>query len=349
MGKRKALVTGITGQDGSYLAELLLAKDYQVTGLVRRSSVDTTERIRDLLDNPDLRLIEGDISDAPCMYRLIASLKPHEVYNLAAMSHVGASFDQPAATFDIDALGPLNLLEAIRQESTQTRFYQASTSELFGDTKESPQSEQTRLHPCSPYAVAKATAHHSVQLYRDAYGIYACAGILFNHESPRRGENFVTRKITKYVARLVASLPTGQPFPKLGLGNLDARRDWGHARDYVRAMYLMLQQDKPDDFVIATGETRTVRRFCMCAFAAVGLPWDLFVTVDPRFCRPADVNLLCGDASKARRVLGWEPTITFNELVSEMVEHDLAEQGLEIDHARQICARWQEGAVCHAS
>lgn len=349
MGKRQALITGITGQDGSYLAELLLEKDYNVTGLMRRSSVDTTERIKHLVGNPGLRVVEGDVADAPCIYRLVASVRPDEVYNLAAMSHVGASFDQPEATFEIDAMGPMNLLEAIRQESPRSRFYQASTSELFGDTQECPQNEQTRVYPCSPYAVAKATAHHNVQLYRHAYGIFACAGILFNHESPRRGAQFVTRKITKYVARAVAHLAKGEFIPKLGLGNLEARRDWGHARDYVQAMHLILQQEQPDDFVIATGETRTVRRFCMCAFGAVGLPWDSFVAVDPRYYRPSDVNLLCGDASKAKRILGWEPTTSFNELVAEMVEHDLAEQGLDIEHAREVCARWQKGGVCHVS
>lgn len=347
--QRTAVLSGITGQDSSYLAELLLEKGYQVVGLMRRSSTATTERIDHLRSHPDFHLVEGDITDAANMYRLVSQWKPDEFYNLAAMSHVGTSFEQPLATFQIDALGVLNILEAIRQTSPRTRFYQASTSELFGDTTEAPQNEQTRFNPCSPYAVSKLAAHHLVELYRKAYGLYACAGILFNHESSRRSEQFVTRKITRYVGRLVRAIVTGESHPgKLRLGNLDARRDWAHAADSVRAMHLMLQQDIPDDYVIATGETRTIREFLDAAFGVIGVDWSDYVVVDPEFLRPADVNLLCGDASKARRVLGWSPVYSFSDLVNEMVATDLALHGLTLDRARQIVTA-ARGDTCPVS
>lgn len=339
--RRTALITGVTGQDGSYLAELLLMKEYQVYGLMRRASVDTTERIDEFKSDRHFHLVEGDITDASNMYRLIDEIKPNEVYNLAAMSHVGASFATPQTTVEIDALGPLNILEAIRHTCPSARFYQASTSELFGDTTKAPQSESTPFRPCSPYAVAKLAAHHLVGLYRKAYSLYACAGILFNHESPRRGTQFVTRKITKYVVELAAALesdkatldPQGMPlgFPTLRLGNLDARRDWGHARDYVQAMWLMLQQPVPDDFVIATGESHSIRDFLKIAFGLVDLNWVPCVITDESCKRPADVNLLQGDASKAREKLGWEPRTDFRKLVLEMILAELHDKRLTLN------------------
>lgn len=324
---KTALITGATGQDGSYLSELLLDKGYKVSGLVRRSSVDTTERIAHLMHHPNFEIIKGDITDAACMHRIISGIKPDEVYNLAAMSHVGVSFDQPMATCQIDAIGPLNILEAIRQSSPQSRFYQASTSELFGETKIAPQSELTTMTPNSPYAVAKLYAHHLVGLYRRAYGIFACAGILFNHESVRRGEDFVTRKITLYVARLLNAMNNngGVPpksWPKLALGNLEAKRDWGFAGDYVEAMWLMLQQDKPNDYVISSGESHSIREFLDLAFSHIDSDYREFVEIDPKFFRPVEVNHLCGDSTKARRELGWSPRMSFEQLVSSMVESD---------------------------
>lgn len=346
MGKI-AFVTGITGQDGSYLSELLLDKGYKVHGLIRRSSVDTTERIAHLQHHPNFELVEGDITDAACMHRLISGIQPDEVYNLAAMSHVGVSFDQPIVTCHINAIGPLNMLEAIRQFSPQSRFYQASTSELFGETIVAPQSETTLMKPNSPYAVAKLYAHQLVGLYRRAYGIFACAGILFNHESERRGEAFVTRKITKYVAKLqnwidingkvpcmhwtdVTSISdssskrilTSAEVPPLALGNIEARRDWSHAEDMVRGMWLIMQQPEPDDFVLGSGETHTVKEFLQLAFNSIGLDYNDYVTIDPKFYRPVDVNLLHADFSKAKKVLGWKPTIGFGELVDRMVQND---------------------------
>jgi len=333
---KTALILGVNGQDGSYLSELLLNKNYSVTGVMRRSSVDTTERIEHLIHHPHFNLIEGDITDATGIYRTISKIMPREIYNLAAMSHVGVSFDQPVATFEIDAIGPLNILEAIRQTSPYSKFYQASTSELFGDTTEVPQDEDTRFNPCSPYAIAKLAAHSAVGLYRDAYGIFACAGILFNHESPRRGEQFVTRKITKYVAGLMGRMKTPDSKPKknvdvlpLYLGNIDAKRDWSHAADMVRGMWLMLQEDKPQDFVLASGKTRTVREFLEAAFGIAGLDYSEYVEIDAKFYRPADVNLLLGNPAKAERILGWKQEVGFEELVEQMVMCDVKTEGVE--------------------
>ncbi|RLC89107.1 MAG: GDP-mannose 4,6-dehydratase [Chloroflexi bacterium] len=332
MGKT-AFITGTTGQDGSYLSELLLDKGYQVHGLIRRASVDTTERIAHFQNHPHFELVEGDITDAACMHRLISGIQPDEVYNLAAMSHVGVSFDQPIATCHIDAMGPLNILEAIRQSSPQSKFYQASTSELFGDTIVSPQSETSVMTPNSPYAVAKLYAHQLVGLYRRAYNVFACAGILFNHESERRGEAFVTRKITKYVAMIQDWMDTHDGFPKkdidvrpLALGNIEAKRDWSHAEDMVRGMWLMMQHPEPDDYVLGSGETHTVKEFLQLAFGSIGLDYNDYITIDPKFYRPVDVNLLHADPSKAQRILGWEPTICFGELVDRMVQSDHRER-----------------------
>jgi GDPmannose 4,6-dehydratase len=330
MTNKTALITGVNGQDGSYLSELLLGKGYKVYGMMRRSSTDTTENIEHLINSPNFDLMIGDITDATGINRLIAKTSPTEIYNLAAMSHVGISFDQPVATFEIDAIGPLNILEAIRQNSPNSKFYQASTSELYGDTKETPQNEETVLQPCSPYAAAKLAAHTLVGLYRRAYDIYACAGILFNHESERRGEQFVTRKITQYVASLVNFMKETGRTPKKGvdvfplyLGNLEAKRDWSHAEDMVRGMWLMMQQDSPGDFVLASGKTRTVREFLTAAFSLADLDFGNYVEVDPKFYRPADVNLLLGDPAKAKEVLGWEQNVSFEELVKRMVESDV--------------------------
>ena len=319
---KRALITGITGQDGSYLAELLLAKGYEVHGLVRRASTFNRERIDHLWGREDYRnryfLHYGDLSDADSLHEVIEASKPDEVYNLAAQSHVGISFRQPTYTGEVVALGTIRLLEAIRQRRRQARFYQASSSELFGMAEECPQHERTPFHPRSPYAVAKMYAFWATVNYREAYGLFAANGILFNHESPRRGENFVTRKITRAVARIRHGLQS-----KLYLGNLEARRDWGWAPDYVRAMWLMLQQDQPDDYVIGTGESHSVREFAELAFAQVGLDYRQFVEVDPRYFRPAEVECLRADAAKARRVLGWEPSLSFTELVASMVAADL--------------------------
>lgn len=329
MKNKVGLILGCNGQDGSYLSELLLDKGYRVYGVIRRSSVDNTERISHLIPNPNFELIHGDITDSSCMHRLVSGIKPDELYNLAAMSHVGVSFDQPITTCDINAVGPLNVLEAIRQTSPSTKFYQASTSELFGDTDIAPQDENTPMMPNSPYAVAKLYAHHLVGLYRRAYGIFACAGILFNHESPRRGEDFVTRKITKYVASLQRWMDLNDGFPRknidvppLALGNIEAKRDWSHAEDMVRGMWLMMQQEKPDDYVLGSGETHTVRDFLSAAFSSIGLDYSDYVIIDPKFYRPVDVNLLHADSSKALAILGWEPVISFGELVDCMVTHD---------------------------
>jgi len=326
---KTALITGVTGQDGSYLSELLLDKGYKVYGLIRRSSVDTTERIAHTVHHPNFELVCGDITDASCMHRLISGIQPAEVYNLAAMSHVGVSFDQPITTCMIDALGPLHILEAIRQTSKHSKFYQASTSELFGDTDIAPQSELATMNPNSPYAVAKLYAHHLVGLYRRAYGIYACAGILFNHESERRGEDFVTRKITKYVASLQKWMDCNEGFPRkdvdvspLALGNIEAKRDWSHAADMVLGMWMMLQQENPDDYVLGSGGTHTVKELLDVAFRTVGLDYKDYVVIDPKFYRPVDVNLLQADPAKAQRVLGWKPTIGFGEMIDRMVQSD---------------------------
>lgn len=317
---KRALITGITGQDGSYLADLLLAKGYEVHGLVRRSSTRSTERI----EQGDGRLVlhHGDLADGAGLARVVRSVCPDEVYNLGAQSHVHVSFSQATYTADVTGAGVTRLLEAVRdtQESAgkTIRFYQASSSEMFGKVAETPQRESTPFHPRSPYGCAKVYAHWQTINYRESYGLHASCGILFNHESPRRGEEFVTRKIAKGVAKIV----TGKQ-DTLRLGNLDAKRDWGFAGDYVQAMWLMLQQDTPDDYVIATGETHTVREFCEAAFDEVGMDYLTHVVCDPALHRPAEVDLLLGDASKARRVLGWTPTVTFRDLVTMMVDAEL--------------------------
>jgi GDPmannose 4,6-dehydratase len=316
MAERRALVTGITGQDGSYLAEFLLEKGYEVYGLVRRSSTVNFERIQHIQD--DVRLLSGDLLDQNSLMFAIQEAQPHEVYNLGAQSFVPASWEQPLLTGEITALGVARLLEAIRSTNPEIRFYQASTSELFGKVQESPQSETTPFYPRSPYGVSKVYGHWITINYRESYNLYACNGILFNHESPRRGLEFVTRKITHGVARIKHGLATELP-----LGNLDARRDWGFAGDYVRAMWLMLQQDQPDDFVIATGVDHTIRECCQVAFACADLDWEQYVRVDERFLRPAEVEILLGDPSKARRVLSWEPEVSFEDMIGLMVERDL--------------------------
>ncbi len=313
----KALITGVTGQDGSYLAEFLLEKNYEVFGLVRSTSLGTFERIDHLLDR--ITLVEGDMLDDGSLIRALKSSQPDEVYNLAAHSFVQRSFGQPVFTADVNALGVARILDAIRETSPSVRFYQASTSEMFGNTNESFQNEDTLLVPASPYAVAKVFGHLLTQNYRRAYGLFACSGILFNHESPRRGLHFVTRKVTDGVARISLGLAE-----TLKLGNLDARRDWGFAGDYVRAMWLMLQQDKPRDFVIATGVNHSVRDLCELAFGLVNLDYRDHVVVDEVNLRPSDVPDLRGDASRAREVLGWEPTVQFEELIQMMVEADVA-------------------------
>jgi GDPmannose 4,6-dehydratase len=313
---RRALITGITGQDGSYLAEFLLEKGYHVYGMVRRSSTESFERIAHLRDRIEIR--EGDLLDQLSLIMLLRDIDPHEVYNLAAMSFVPTSWEQPILTGEVTALGATRLLEAIRVTDRSIRFYQASSSEMFGKVRETPQTELTPFHPRSPYGVAKTYAHYITVNYRESYGIFACSGILFNHESPRRGKQFVSRKITDGVARIKHGLAR-----ELRLGNLDAKRDWGFAGDYVQAMWMMLQQPQPDDYVVATGETHTVRELCEVAFAHVGLDWSRHVAVDPAFVRPAEVDLLIGDASKARRVLGWAPKHSVQELVRMMVDADL--------------------------
>jgi GDPmannose 4,6-dehydratase len=316
---RRALITGITGQDGSYLAEFLLDNEYEVFGMVRRSSTEAFERIAHLRNRIDIR--EGDLLDQLSLITLLREVKPHEVYNLAAMSFVPTSWQQPILTAEVTALGATRLLEAIRAVNREIKFYQASSSEMFGKVRETPQNELTPFHPRSPYGVAKVYAHHITVNYRESYGIFACSGILFNHESPRRGRQFVTRKVTDGVARIKAGRAT-----ELRLGTLDAKRDWGFAGDYVQAMWLMLQQPHADDYVVASGETHSVRELCQTAFAHAGLDWEKHVVVDPALVRPAEVDLLIGDASKARRVLGWAPKHSFRELVEMMVDADLAER-----------------------
>jgi GDPmannose 4,6-dehydratase len=325
MTNRRAFITGITGQDGSYLAEFLLDKGYEVHGLIRRASTFNTERIEHLYADPHdpaarLFLHYGDLSDGASLMNLVLSIEPNEIYNLAAQSHVRVSFDQPLYTVDIDALGTLRILEAARMlgRSQPVRIYQASSSEMYGKVCQSPQNETTPFHPRSPYACAKVFSYYQTVNYREAYGMHVSNGILFNHESPFRGETFVTRKITRAATRIREGLQK-----RLFLGNLDARRDWGFARDYVEAMWLMLQQDEPDDYVIATGETHSVREFLDEAFRLVGLDWQEHVSLDERYLRPAEVDLLLGDASKARRQLGWQPQTSFNELVRIMVDFDL--------------------------
>ncbi len=319
---KKALITGITGQDGSYLAELLLTKGYEVHGLKRRSSTFNTGRIDEIL--PDwhdrearLFLYFADLSDPSSLIKLLSKIQPDEVYHLGAQSHVRTSFDIPEYTGDITGIGTTRVLEAVRTSGIKTKFYQASSSEMFGRATQIPQNEETPFIPCSPYACAKLYAHWMTVNYRQSYGVFACSGILFNHESPRRGETFVSRKITRAVARIGAGLQQ-----KLYLGNLEAKRDWGYAPEYVEAMWRMLQLEQPDDFVIATGETHTVREFVECAFDYAGLDWKKYVEIDPRYFRPLEVDFLLGDYSKARRVLGWEPQVKFRELVKLMVDAD---------------------------
>ncbi|HZI85405.1 MAG TPA: GDP-mannose 4,6-dehydratase [Pyrinomonadaceae bacterium] len=324
---KKALITGITGQDGSYLAELLLAKGYEVHGIIRRASSFNTGRIDHLYKDPHINGVHlflhyGDIADSTNLIKLLYRIQPDEVYHLAAQSHVRVSFDIPEYTGDVTGLSTIRILEAMRETGVKARFYQASSSEMFGKVHEVPQRETTPFHPRSPYGAAKVYAYWATVNYRESYGMFACNGILFNHESPRRGETFVTRKITRAVARIKA----GQQ-QKLYLGNLDAKRDWGYAREYVEAMWHMLQQDEADDYVIATGETHSVEEFLTEAFSHVNLDWHDYVELDPKYLRPAEVDLLIGDASKAKRVLGWEPKVSFRELVRLMVDADVAMLG----------------------
>jgi len=327
MNPKRAMITGITGQDGSYLAELLLEKGYEVHGLIRRSSSFNTERIEHLYQDPHgedrkMFLHFADLTDANSLSQVIQKVRPTEIYNLAAQSHVRVSFDQPIYTADVTGMGCIRLLEAMRdfQEHSgyQIRYYQASSSEMFGKVAETPQKETTPFHPRSPYGVAKLYAHWITVNYRESYDLHASCGILFNHESPRRGETFVTRKITRAVGRIKLGMQD-----KLYLGNLDAKRDWGFAGDYVAAMWMMLQQDVPDDYVVATGETYSVREFCQRSFEAVDLNWEDYVEIDPRYFRPAEVDLLLGDPAKANAALGWKPQVSFEQLVQAMVDHDL--------------------------
>lgn len=320
---KKALITGITGQDGSYLAELLLSKGYQVHGIKRRSSSFNTERLDNILpdlheDSAKLFLHFGDLNDSSNLIRLLLTIRPDEIYHLAAQSHVRVSFDIPEYTGDITGLGTTRLLEAIRQSGIQTRFYNASSSEIYGNAPEAPQTETTPFRPRSPYACAKLYAYWSTVNYREAFGLFACNGILFNHESPRRGETFVTRKITRGIARICAGIQD-----RLYLGNLDSKRDWGFAPDYVEAIWLMMQHHEPDDYVIATGETHSVREFAEFAFAHVGLDWRTYVDIDSRYFRPAEVDVLLGDSSKARVKLRWQARTRFEDLVKLMVEADM--------------------------
>ncbi len=338
--RKKALITGITGQDGSYLAELLIEKGYEVWGIIRRSSSFNTGRIDHLYQDPHesdvrLKLMYGDLGDASSINQILKKVRPDEIYNLAAQSHVKVSFDIPEYTGDVTGLGAVRILEATRELGLEAKFYQASSSELYGKVVETPQTERTPFHPRSPYAAAKAYAFYITKNYRESYGMFAVNGILFNHESPRRGETFVTRKVTRAAARIKLGLQN-----RLYLGNLDAKRDWGYAGDYVEAMWLMLQAEKPEDYVIATGETHSVREFCEIAFGHIGLPirWQgrgveekglspdggVMIEVDPNYFRPAEVDLLLGDASKARRDLGWKPRVGFEELAKMMVDADLA-------------------------
>ncbi|NCN42004.1 GDP-mannose 4,6-dehydratase [bacterium] len=328
---KKALITGITGQDGSYLAELLLEKGYEVHGIIRRSSSFNTGRIMHLFEDVHqegrkLHLHYGDLADASCLEKIIDTTEPDEVYNLGAQSHVRVSFDEPIYTSDIVGMGTLRLLEAIKNvgASRSIRFYQASSSEMYGKVQHVPQHEETPFYPRSPYACAKVYSYWQVLNYREAYSMHASNGILFNHESPRRGETFVTRKITRGLSRILAGKDK-----KLYLGNLDAKRDWGHAKDYVEAMWLMLQQDHGDDYVVATGETWSIKEFLTKAFGLVGLNWEDYVEIDSRYFRPTEVDLLIGDATKAKEKLGWKPKYNFDALVRDMVISDLKEHGLE--------------------
>jgi len=313
--KPKAFITGITGQDGSYLAEILLEKGYEVYGMIRRSSSFNTARIDHIFG--DLELVFGDLGDGSSLNQLMRKIRPDEVYNLGAQSHVRVSFDIPEYTADIAALGTLRLLDAIREEDVKCRFYEAGSSEMFGQVQETPQTEATSFHPRSPYGVGKVFGYWITRNYREAYGMYAVNGILFNHESPRRGQTFVTRKITRAVGAILRGEQN-----ELRLGNLDAKRDWGYARDYMEGAWRMLQADEPDDYVLATGETHSVREFLDQAFGYAGLDWHDYVKTDERYFRPAEVDVLLGDASRANEKLGWEPTVRFRELVQMMVDHD---------------------------
>jgi GDPmannose 4,6-dehydratase len=345
---KRALLTGITGQDGSFLTELLLEKDYEVYGVIRRSSSFNTERIDHLYQDPHekgtrLRLIYGDLNDSSSLNNILRQTEPHEIYNLGAQSHVRVSFDVPEYTGEVTGLGTVRLLEAIRETGIRPKFYQASSSEMFGEVAETPQTEKTPFHPRSPYGCAKVYAYHITVNYREAYNLFACNGILFNHESERRGETFVSRKITRAATRIKHGLQD-----KLYLGNLDAKRDWGHARDYVEAMWLMMQAERPDDYVIATGETHTVREFLDEAFGYLELDWQKYVEIDPRYYRPTEVDLLLGDATKARRELGWQPKVDFKSLVRLMIEHDLQlarveESNAQLNGSSSQSIRW--GAV----
>lgn len=328
---KKALITGITGQDGSYLAEFLLEKEYEVYGIIRRSSSFNTGRIDPIYDdphvpNPRLRLVFGDLNDASSLNRIIRTIQPDEIYNLGAQSHVRVSFDIPEYTAEVTGVGTIRLLEAIRESGLSPKFYQASSSEMFGKVQEVPQRETTPFYPRSPYGVAKVYSYWITVNYREAYNLFACNGILFNHESPRRGETFVTRKITKAAARIKLGVQD-----KLFLGNLDAKRDWGFAGDYIHAMWLMLQADVPDDYVIATGETHTVREFLDVTFDRLQLNWRNYVKIDPKYYRPTEVDLLIGDASKALHALGWKPKVRFEELAAMMVDADLALERERLD------------------
>jgi GDPmannose 4,6-dehydratase len=327
----KALITGITGQDGSYLTELLLDKGYEVYGIIRRSSSFNTARIDPLYQDPHapdvrLRLIYGDLNDASSLNRILRTIQPDEIYNLGAQSHVRVSFDIPEYTADVTGLGTIRLLEAIRESGLRPKFYQASSSEMFGKVQEVPQRETTPFYPRSPYGAAKLYAHWITVNYREAYNLFACSGIMFNHESPRRGETFVTRKITKAAVRIKLGLQQD-----LYLGNLDAKRDWGYAGDYVQAMWLMMQQDTPDDYVIATGETHTVREFLEVSFGHLNLDWKRYVKIDRKYYRPTEVDLLIGDASKANKQLKWEPRVRFEELATMMVDADLDAERERLD------------------
>ena len=330
--KKRALITGITGQDGSYLSELLLEKGYEVHGIIRRTSTFNTDRIDHIYDDPHeesarLFLHYGDLTDGTTLRRILEDVKPTEIYNLGAQSHVRVSFDSPEYTVDAVGMGTLRLLEAIRDYQHRTgievRFYQAGSSEMYGKVQEVPQKEDTPFYPRSPYACAKVYAHWQTVNYRESYDLFACNGILFNHESPRRGETFVTRKITRAIAHIVAGKQK-----KLFMGNLESKRDWGYAKDYVRAMWLMLQQDSPDDYVVATGETHAISEFLDLAFSYVNLDWHDYVEFDSRYLRPAEVELLIGDPAKVKQKLGWEPSVTFEQLVYLMVEADLKALGL---------------------
>ncbi|MCL1594890.1 MAG: GDP-mannose 4,6-dehydratase [Actinomycetia bacterium] len=332
---KKALITGITGQDGSYLAELLLSKGYEVHGIIRRASTFNTQRIDHLYEDPHesdtrLHLHYGDLTDGSQIARVIRTVRPDEIYNLGAQSHVAVSFNQPEYTGDVDGLGTVRLLEAIRDADIDVKLYQAGTSEMFGDSPP-PQNENTPFRPRSPYAAAKVYAHWMVANYRDAYDLFAVNGILFNHESERRGETFVTRKITRAIAAILADSQK-----HLYLGNIDAVRDWGYAPDYVQAMWMMLQADTPDDYVIGTGEAHTVQEFCEISFGLVGLDWEQYVRIDPAYYRPTEVESLQANPAKANNKLGWKPETSFNELVELMLAHDLREVGLDLEISRDL-------------